>query len=179
MNNIHNAVDLGANEGEFSKLSAEKNIYTVAADLDPCCINNLYLQIKSSGEKNIQPLVIDLANPTPSTGVNNQERNSFIDRANADLILSLALIHHLAIGKNIPFEVIAGMFSRLGKELIIEFVPKDDEKVKLMLSRKKDIYSKYDETNFENSFKKYFAIIDNKIIPGSGRILYRMQTIKK
>lgn len=177
MKDIQTAADLGANEGAFSKLLAEKNIYTLATDLDPYCINNLYRKIKDSGEKNIQPLVIDLSNPTPATGVNNEERSSFTNRTNTDLLLALALIHHLAIGKNITFEMTAAMFSRMGKKMIIEFVPKDDEKIKLMLSRKKDIYTNYNELTFVKAFEKYFTVLDKKIITGSGRVLYLMQTI--
>jgi hypothetical protein len=174
MRNIKTATDLGANEGEFSKLLSEKNIYTIAADFDPYCINNLYQQIKNTGE-NIQPLVLDLSNPTPAIGVNNKERSSFIDRANVDLVLALALIHHLVIGKNIPFEMIADMLQRIGKKLIIEFIPKSDEKIQLMLRRKKDIYTSYDEMNFVKAFEKYYTVTDKKPIPGSGRVLYLMQ----
>jgi hypothetical protein len=169
------AADLGANEGEFSKLLAANNIPVVAADFDPYCINTLYCQVKDSHEKNILPLVLDLSNPSPSIGVNNEERDSFTRRSEFDLLLALAVIHHLAIGKNIPLEIIADIFSRMGHQLITEFVPKDDEKVKLMLSRKKDIYTNYDETNFVKAFSAYFTIIDKKVIPGSGRVLYLMQ----
>ena len=109
---------------------------------------DLYNQIKVSGEKNIQPLIIDLSNPSPAIGVNNEERNSFIKRTNVDLALALALIHHLAIGKNIPFEMIADLFQRIGRYLIIEFVPKEDEKIQLMLTGKKDIYTSYTRRKF-------------------------------
>lgn len=169
------AIDLGANRGEFSKLLAERNIYTVSTDFDPWCINGLYNEIKANKTANIQPLVIDLSNPTPAIGVNNEERSSFIKRANADILLSLALIHHLTIGKNIPFNMVADMFSRMGNMLIIEFVLKDDEKVKEMLSQKKDIYTNYSEDDFAAAFEEYFTIIKKKVIPGSSRSLYLMQ----
>jgi len=175
MHDIKTAADLGANEGEFSILLAKKNIYTIAADLDPYCINRLYSNTKKGTEKNIQPLVIDLSNPSPATGVNNEERNSFISRVNTDLAMALALVHHLAIGKNIPFELIADLLRRTGKTVIIEFVPKEDEKVKLMLQQKKDIYTLYTETNFVKAFERYFIVADKKIIPGTGRVLYLMK----
>lgn len=171
---IKTVADLGANEGEFSKLPAAKNIFTLAADLDPYCINRLYNKIKESREKNIQPLVIDLSNPTPAIGVNNKERSSFINRLNADLVMALALIHHLAIGKNIPFEMIAATLRGAGRTLIIEFVPKEDEKIKLMLEQKKDIYINYTEHEFVKAFENYFTVKDKKVIPGSGRTLYLM-----
>jgi hypothetical protein len=171
---IKTAADLGANEGEFSRLLAERNVHTIAADFDPYCINRLYNKIKVEGGPDIQPLVTDLANPAPAMGVNNKERSSFTDRVKVDLVLALALIHHLAIGKNIPFEMMAELFNRLGRKLIIEFIPKDDEKIKLMLRQKKDIYTHYSEAGFASAFEKYFRIAERKVIPGSERVLYLM-----
>jgi hypothetical protein len=169
------AADLGANEGEFSKQLAAKKIYTIAADMDPWCIHRLYQDVKIAGEKYIQPLVIDLANPSPAIGLNNEERDSFTKRVNTDLLLALALVHHLAIGKNIPLSSIAQMFCKIAKKAVVEFIPKEDEKVQLMLQRKKDIYTDYDESNFVTAFEKYFTIIDKKPVARSGRTLYLMQ----
>lgn len=175
LDNIGTAADLGANDGVFSRIVAQKDIPVIAADLDPFCINDLYNSINKTGEANIQPLIVDLANPSPAIGVNNKERQSFLDRCNTDLVLALALIHHLAIGKNIPFEMIAGLFQRTcRKYLIIEFVPKTDEKIRLMLSAKKDIYSSYTEENFRRAFEKYFQLTKQEIIGHSGRVLYLM-----
>ncbi len=144
------AADLGANEGEFSRFLSERKIQVIAADLDPVCINNLYHQIRNNGEKNIQPLIMDFANPSPAIGVNNKERDSFLSRLRVDMVLALALIHHLAIGKNISLRLIAKLFAGLTRFLIIEFVPKTDPKVQEMLQQKKDIYTDY--TN--NDLKK-------------------------
>jgi len=102
-------------------------------------------------------------------------RLSLANLSLTSLLLALALVHHLAIGKNIPLEMVADMFSRIGSRLIIEFVPKDDEKVKEMLSRKKDIYIDYSEEGFIAAFEKYFTITKKNIIPGSSRALYLMQ----
>jgi hypothetical protein len=121
------------------------------------------------------PLVLDLSRPSPSLGLNNKERMSFVERAKVDIVLALALIHHLAIGKNIPFEKIAWLFSQFGKFLIIEFVPKTDEKVQFMLKDKKDIYEGYTEENFVSSFLHYFTVVENKQVAESGRTLYLLQ----
>ncbi len=172
---IKNAADLGANDGEFSQLVANKKIPTIAADFDAWCINNLYKKVKASGNKNIQPFIIDLSNPSPSIGVNSQERISFINRCNADLILALALIHHLTIGKNIPFEKVAAFFSYVADNLIIEFVPREDEKVVLMLKDKKDIYNHYNEEEFIKAFEKHFLITNRKLIGNSRRLLFLMK----
>ena len=169
------AFDLGANEGAFSNLLAGMNIPTIAADFDPYCIDRLYHTTREQRGSLVQPMVLDLSNPSPAIGVNNRERDSFISRANTDLALALALIHHLAIGKNIPLPMIAEMFSEISPALIIEFVPKEDEKVRLMLDTKEDIYNEYNQASFEDAFSALFNIERKTEIGASGRILYLMK----
>jgi len=177
LSQIKSVADLGANDGEFSHLFSSKDIQTITADFDPYCINKLYNEIKTKKEKKIQPMVLDLSNPSPSIGINNEERSSFISRLNVDLVLALALIHHLAIGKNIPLERIAFFFSKTAPNLIIEFVPKEDEKVQILLSQKNDIYGAYDEKSFIEAFSRYFIIEKFQKIPGTGRVLYLMKRL--
>src|SRR5690606_36562551 len=133
---IKTGADLGANDGVFSKLLAEFNIPTISADFDPYCMNRLYQSIKETGEKNIQPLILDIANPSPPIGANNKERTAFTERLNVDITLALALVHHLVIGKNIPFPMVADFFSKITDYLVMEFVPAEDEIVQLMLAQK-------------------------------------------
>jgi hypothetical protein len=175
LSGIQTAIDLGANEGAFSSLPAAKNIKTVAVDSDHSSVVKLYQKIKKEKEKNILPLLIDLANPSPAIGLNNKERISFVDRTNCDLGLALALVHHLSIGKNIPFEKIAELFKSLADHFIIEFIPKMDPKIRLMLQQKKDIYKDYNEENFVLAFEKYFSVHGKHEAGNSGRILYMMK----
>jgi len=172
---MKNALDIGANEGQFSYLLSKQDMEIIACDFDHTAINQLYKRLTKGSEKNILPLVIDVSNPSPSIGVNNGERLSFIERTHADLCLALALIHHLAIGKNIPFEKMAVFFQKITNYLIIEFVPKADEKINQMLSQKKDIYHDYNEENFTRTFEKYFLIEKKQEIANSGRLLYQMK----
>jgi hypothetical protein len=167
-------IDFGANEGAFSEIAASKHRQTIAADFDPICVNRLYQKTKSNPGNKIVPLVLDISNPTPGSGLNNQEHQPFLSRAKSDLSLALALVHHLAIGKNIPLEKVAAFFARVSKHLLIEFVPKSDEKIRVMLQSKKDIYSNYTQENFETAFRDYFNIEKQQMISNSGRILYLM-----
>lgn len=172
---VKTAADLGANDGVFSKLCAGKGIPVISADFDPYCINALYLGLLKERIKNIHPLVADLSNPSPGIGVNNAERAPLTERLQTDLTLALALIHHLAIGKNIPFDMIASFFAGICKQyLIIEFVSREDEKVKLMLSQKKDIYVNYSEELFKEAFSRFFTISQQQAVGHSGRTLYLM-----
>lgn len=175
LNEVRTASDLGANDGEFSHLLTAKGIRTIAADIDPYCINRLYLEIKKSGEKYLQPMIVDLADPSPAIGFNNEERASLVARLDTDLCMALALIHHLAIGKNISLAMIAEFMNRITHHLIIEFVPKTDEKVIYMLAGKKDIYHNYSQEEFEKQFAGFFKIEKKEPIGNSGRILYLMK----
>jgi len=167
--------DLGANTGIFSNISAQKGIFTVSFDIDPIAVEKNYLRCKETGEKNILPLISDLTNPAPSIGWENKERLSISERGPVDLIMALALIHHLAISNNTPLEKIAECFSKLSKNLIIEWVPKEDSNAQRLLRTREDIFKNYNQETFEKSFSKFFKIKERCEIKESKRVLYLMR----
>ncbi len=166
--------DLGANDGRFSELvNNELNKYVVAFDIDSNAVTYNYIKNKKSNM--ILPLVMDFTNPSSGIGFANSERKSFIDRGNASLTLVLAFIHHLVISNNISFEMLAEFLSKITKYLIIEFVPKEDSQVQLLLKTRKDNFDFYNIPNFKKEFTKYFSIIAEQEIKESKRILYLME----
>lgn len=167
--------DLGANRGDFSRIASDKKINTISFDIDPIAVEKNYLHCKHTNESFILPLTLDLTNPTPDIGFMNEERSGFIKRAGADLTMALALIHHLAISNNLPFENIANLFSLISPSLIIEFVPKEDSKVQTLLASREDIFPDYNEFSFKESFEKYFEIIEEQKVFDSKRTLYLMR----
>ena len=168
-------IDLGANEGIFSQIASQTGAYTIACDVDPFVVEEVYLKAKNDKNKFLLPLIIDLTNPSPSLGWENKERKSFIERAKVDCIFALALIHHLAISNNLPLSLISQYFARLGKYLIIEFVPKQDSNVQILLQNRKDIFDEYSKEVFEKVFCNHFQIIERKKIKESKRELYLMK----
>ncbi len=164
-------LDLGANEGEFSLL-CNKEAMVISTDFDSDCINRLYKRIKEEKRANIFPAVIDLTYPSPSLGWMNEERPAFFIRTKADVCMALALIHHLAIAKNITFQQLASFFASLCQQLIIEFVPKSDPKVAGMLQWRKDIFDSYNEEKFEQAFAQMFELEKKMNVPGSERTMY-------
>jgi hypothetical protein len=168
--------DFGANTGLFSRLASQQGIPTIAFDMDPGAVELNYREVVSKKERNLLPLVLDLSNPSPAIGWANQERSALIERGPVDLLLALALVHHLAISNNLPLEHIAKFFSTLCSTLIIEFVPKEDPKVQKLLRTRQDIFPDYTQHDFETAFGKYFALGQTQPIQGSLRILYLMRT---
>ena len=100
---------------------------------------------------------------------------SFSQRGRANVVMVLALIHHLSISNNLPFEKTAEFFSMIAENLIIEFVPKNDSKVRTLLATREDIFPQYNEKHFELIYSKYYDIIDKVAIKGSERTLYLMR----
>lgn len=168
--------DIGANIGLFSRLVSDKGILTISFDLDPAAVEKNYRKVRKNSEVNILPLLTDLTSPSPGVGWDNKERESLTSRGPAETTLALALIHHLAIANNLPFEKIAHFFAKVSNFLIIEFVPKSDSNVKRLLASREDIFKKYSRQEFESQFEKFFKILSVEKILGSKRTLYLMKT---
>ncbi|MEZ0327693.1 MAG: SAM-dependent methyltransferase [Fimbriimonas sp.] len=162
--------DLGANTGEFSGLAAAQGMPTVAWDFDPAAVEQAY----TANRKNplVLPLMIDLTNPSPRLGWAHGERESFVDRCKADTVMALALIHHLAIGNNVPLPMIASFFASLSPWLLIEFVPKEDSQVQRLMASRSDSFLGYTQDNFEQCFGELFATAEKRPIEGTSRTLY-------
>jgi hypothetical protein len=173
-----NVIDLGANDGYFSLLLKERAENIIAIDFDSNCINELYRKIRKDKIKNIVPLVTTLNVPSPAIGWNNEERNSLTQRLHADVVLALALVHHLAVGVNIPLSFIAKWLSEMGTYLIIEFVPKSDEKVKQLLKNREDIFDEYDLNSFKKIFSTYYELLSEEKVGNTDRILFLMKKNK-
>ena len=168
--------DLGGNVGTFARLASEKEIPTVCFEVDPGCVETAYREgVVAAGDANFLPLLLDLTNPSPRIGWENDERFSFTDRGPVDLALALAVVHHLAIGNNVPLERVAGFFADLCRTLVVEFVPKSDPKVRILLTSREDIFPDYTIEGFERAFTQRFRIERKESIASSERTLYLMR----
>lgn len=153
--------DLGGNTGEFSFIAASLGAFVVSIDGDPACTELIYQKLSNKkGGLSILPLTMDLANPSPGLGWNNLERPSLKERGSADLVLALALIHHLVFSNNIPLMMIAEWLSSMTDNLIVEFIPISDPMVRKLLMNRGDEYLPYSEEVFLHSFNKYFKQVE-------------------
>lgn len=172
------AWDMGANTGVYSKLAADEGAYCCAWDIDPAAVEGAYQAGKKAKLTNLLPLRVDLTNPSPALGWGHKERMSLADRGGVDVVMALALIHHLAIANNVPLGNVAQFFRQLGKNLIIEWVPKSDVQVQRLLSSREDIFDSYEQKSFEAAFEQHYKIEEGlPVEEGQGRVLYRMTGI--
>jgi hypothetical protein len=167
--------DLGGNVGLMSRLASGRGIPTVSFDVDPVAVERSYRQGRADGDRALLPLWLDLTNPSPALGWANRERESLAARGPADLVMALALVHHLAISNHLPFDRLAEDLARLGDWLVVEFVPKDDTQVQRLLATRRDIFDRYAPEPFEAAFARHFEILERAPIAGSRRTLYLMR----
>ena len=170
-----NVWDLGGNVGVFTRIASDQGIPVVSCDIDPAAVERNYLECRAHRETNVLPLLVDLTNPSPGIGWQNTERTSLLERGSADTVFALALIHHLAIANNLPFNRIACFFGKICNWLLVEFVPKSDSQVKKMLSARTDIFPGYTQPDFEAEFQRSFEIRHAVRIADSERTLYCMR----
>ena len=124
---------------------------------------------------NILPLVVNVTDPSPNLGWRNLERKRINERGRPDLVLALALIHHVVIGGNIPLAEFVQWLRDLGGELVIEFVTRQDPMVATLLRNKDDHYTDYTEESFERELSARFKIARRQPLGSGTRIMYHAQ----
>jgi SAM-dependent methyltransferase len=167
--------DLGANTGVYSELAVEAGYRVIAWDSDAGSVEANWRRVRGSDGPPILPLIGDLANPSPPIGWALRERTSFLDRADPDALLALALVHHLAIGNNVPLPAVAELFARIAPNGIVEFVPKEDPMTRRLLAARRDIFDGYSIEGFRAAFGGPFEIVREAPIIDSPRTLFLLR----
>lgn len=171
-------IDFGSNTGKFSRISAKYSKNVISLDNDPQAVNENYNLSIMEKKENIITLNIDITNPSPALGWLGQERKSFLNRFNSDAALALALIHHLYFSHNLNFDRVAGFFNKITRNLLIEFIPLEDNQVQSLIKSRLEDFSYYNEYNFIKDFTKYFQINGRFKLTDSGRVIFLMKSLK-
>jgi SAM-dependent methyltransferase len=167
------ALDLGANTGRFSALLRETGAFVVAVDHDVGAVDRHVRSLTDASRSGVLPLLVDATDPSPALGWAHAERSAFTARAeHADLVLALALVHHLAIGNNVPLDALVRWIARLGRTAVIEWVPKDDPQVARLLVSRPDVFSRYTREDFVAACTAVGRISRVVRVPDSARELF-------
>jgi hypothetical protein len=167
--------DLGANVGTYSTIAAGNGRQVIAFDQDASSVEHHWRTLSAEARASVLPLVMDLANPSPALGWALEERRSLIERGPADIVLALALVHHLAIGNNVPLDRVADLVARLGRWAIIEFVPKEDPMTRHLLAARKDVFPGYTLDGFRAAASERFRVVEEAAIEDSLRTLFLLE----
>jgi hypothetical protein len=167
--------DLGANDGRFARIAAEHAPHVVAADADVLVVDRLYRTLRSEGDERIQPLALDLADPSPGLGFGGGERSSFARRGRPDLVLYLAVVHHLAITRTVPLAMQLDELAALGAEVVFELPTEDDPKVRtLLLAKRRGLFDDYRADVADRLIGERFDVAHRETLASGTRILYHL-----
>jgi hypothetical protein len=171
--------DVGANDGHFSMLASQHADYVLALDADELVLDELFRSLRSGGPDNVLPNLQDLADPSPGIGWRGMERPPLATRSTPDLVLALAVVHHLVIGRNVPLSSFVDWLGDLNARVVLEFVPPDDPMVVSLTANKKphEIHRDYTEESLRGYLEGRFVIESEQAVPAGGRRLFSLVPI--
>jgi len=165
--------DIGANNGRYSRIAAEGARTVVAVDADQGPVELLYRDLRREGDERVLPLTMNLADPSPGLGWRGLERRTMLERGTPDLVLALALIHHVAISANVPVKELLDWLASLGCALVIEFPTREDPMVQKLLAPKRDgLHPDYELGFFERVLNEAFEVERSERLESGTRVLY-------
>jgi hypothetical protein len=165
--------DIGANNGRYSRIAAEGARTVLAVDADEGPVELLYRDLRAEGDEQILTLTMNLADPSPGLGWRGLERRALAERGNPDLVLALALIHHVAISANVPVREFIDWLASLGSALVIEFPTREDPMVKKLLAPKREgLHPDYELSFFERCLAEAFEVERSERLESGTCVLY-------
>jgi SAM-dependent methyltransferase len=173
-------LDIGCNTGELALIAAAKGAEVVGIDNDPQVVERLFRRL-ATDKKKILPLVVDMAAPTPGRGWLNEESPSFLDRASGsfDLVLAMAVIHHLIATNGIPLAGVLKLFAQLTRDgVALEFVPPSDPLFRRLARGRDHLYTGLTRSSFERACEQHFDIVKSEPLPSGERIAYVLRKRK-
>lgn len=120
-------LDLGCNEGEFSQLALKSGAQVIAVDGDHDCIERLHQ--RHTGESGLYTVVATIDDLCGGRGWAGAEFVGLGERLHqrADLVMMLALVHHLAIGASVPIAAVAALAAHCTRRhVVVEWIAQDD-----------------------------------------------------
>ncbi len=166
-------LDIGANTGEYSALAASKGAEVVALERDAAAADRLFQRTRDENSS-VQTIHADLARPTPAAGWENRETSSLLSRlaGRFDLVMMLAVIHHLLLMEQIPLPAILALCHRLTKRyLVVEWVPVSDPMFQSLMRGRDTLYGHLSEEDLRSGADGFFREMDRFALQ-NGRILY-------
>ncbi len=166
-------LDIGANTGQFSTLAAEMGSHVVALERDTAAAEQLF-HLSRSRDLDIQTIVADLSRPTPPVGWENSESLSLLSRlaGQFDMVLMLAVIHHLLLIEQIPLSDIISLCHRLTtRYLVIEWVPVSDPMYISLMRGRETLYGSLHESELASSCIGYFRLLRRQLLDNGRSLL--------
>ena len=163
-------LDLGCNTGDYATLALRAGAdKVVGIDRDHGALEQAFAHAERNA-LDFLPLYQDCANPSPGQGWYGKEHKGLSERCGrVDAVMALALVHHLAIGRNIPLGEVVRWITTLAPCGLIEFVRKDDPMVRRMLSQRDDVFHRYSFDAFLGALRRHARVVAQRTVSQSRR----------
>jgi len=169
-------LDLGANTGHYSRIASGLGHSVVALDADAGATEVLYRRSRANCDMSVLPLRVDLLSPSPDQGWACCERRNVFQRIQPDVVMALALVHHLALTGHVALQDLADFLAGLARTVIIEWVPLDDPQAGRLVGARASLFAHhYTGENFRRALSEHFRIVDSVEIPGTERSLFLLE----
>lgn len=165
-------LDLGCNTGEYSALALANGACSVIGlESDFSALNAAFTRAQDE-QPAFLPIYQDFANASPGLGWRLTERPPLRARLRADAVLALAVVHHLAIGRNLPLDEVVAEIVSLAVHGVIEFVEKSDSMVQRLLALREDVFPAYNVDAFRDALARVARIRRELALHGGSRRLF-------
>jgi ribosomal protein L11 methylase PrmA len=163
--------DLGCNTGDYAVTCLQAGVRRVIGFEGDAATADLAFARARRERLALLPLVMNLANPSPSQGWRETERGGLARRTPPDAMLALALLHHLVIQNNVPLADAVEWLVSLAPAGVIEFVPKADPMVQRLLALREDIFPDYTRERFLELLAQRAKVTAQAQVTAEGRLL--------
>jgi ribosomal protein L11 methylase PrmA len=168
--------DLGCNTGRYAEIALRAGArYAVGIDSDAGALDGAFARAHDR-EIALLPLLVDLVNPSPGQGWRGDERQTLPDRGRPDALLALAVVHHIAIARNVPLSEVVALLTTLAPEGVVGFVPPTDRRAQALFRGREEIFRDYSLETFLGLLQQRARVVKRESIPGSERTLLWFST---
>ena len=168
--------DLGCNAGRYGEVSLSAGAgYVVGLDSDAGARDRAFTRAEDR-RLGLLPLLVDLVNPSPNQGWRGTERESLAARGRPDAVLAIAVVHHIALARNVPLDEVVALLTTLAPEGVIGFVPHTDRRAQELFRGRHEVFRAYTFENFISLLSAPARIVRQDFVPGGGRALVWFST---
>ena len=155
-------LDVGGNDGMTARAAASiAGVHCVVLDVDAGALDHLADRvIEEELRLPITPLVGDITNLTPASGLLNREFAEFQRRIRPQAVFCQAVLHHIVLTQGVPMVLAVAALAQFGAPVQIEFADVDDAKVELLIGQIPNWQGQYSLDLLVESLERFYAHVE-------------------